>query len=301
MEIGCRVGMMPFTYLGLPMGTTRPTVEDLMPMVCAVERRLSSSALWLTYGGRLTYVNSAITPLVTFAMCTLKIPLKIFEFWDRARRHCLWRKMVDGEEKCHSLASWEMVCQPKSKGGLGVMNLKVQNQALLIKLLDKFYKRSDIPWVQLVWTAYYDNYVPHAKPICCSFWWRDVAKLMNVYRGITSCKVRAGDTVLLWKDPWCSPVLSIASPRLFSYTTSEDVSVADFVGAQDVAALFQLPLSVEAHEELVQLQELFINHQLDPMTPDIWEFVWGNSKFKTRDFYDFCFREISPPNYVTMI
>jgi hypothetical protein len=60
--IGCRVGSMPFTYLGLPMGTTRPTVEDLMPLVCAVERRLSSSAHWLTYGGRLTYVNTAITP-----------------------------------------------------------------------------------------------------------------------------------------------------------------------------------------------------------------------------------------------
>jgi hypothetical protein len=139
-EIGCRGGVMSFTYLGLPMGTTRPTVEDLMPMVCAVERRLSSTALWLTYGGRLTYVNSVITPLVTFAMCTLKIPIKIFEFCDRARRHCLWRKMVDGEEKCHSLASWEMVCQPKIKGGLSVMNLKVQKQALLIKLMDKFYK-----------------------------------------------------------------------------------------------------------------------------------------------------------------
>jgi hypothetical protein len=139
-EIGCRVGVMSFTYLGLPMGTTRPTVEDLMPMVCAVERRLSSTALWLTYGGWLTYVNSVITPLVTFAMCTLKIPIKIFEFCDRARRHCLWRKMVDGEEKCHSLASWEMVCQPKIKGGLSVMNLKVQKQALLIKLMDKFYK-----------------------------------------------------------------------------------------------------------------------------------------------------------------
>jgi retron-type reverse transcriptase len=49
--IGCQVTSMPFTYLGLPMGTTKPTVEDLMPLICAVERRLSSSAIWLTYGG----------------------------------------------------------------------------------------------------------------------------------------------------------------------------------------------------------------------------------------------------------
>jgi hypothetical protein len=52
-----------------------------MPQVCAVERRLSSAAaLWLTYEGRLTYVNSAITPLVTFAMCTLKITVKFLSF-----------------------------------------------------------------------------------------------------------------------------------------------------------------------------------------------------------------------------
>jgi hypothetical protein len=84
--IGCQVASMPFTYLGLLMGTTRPTVEDLMPLVCAVERRLSSTAMWLTDGGRLTYINAAITLLITFAMCTLKIPMKIFEFCDRARR-----------------------------------------------------------------------------------------------------------------------------------------------------------------------------------------------------------------------
>jgi hypothetical protein len=164
--IGCQVASMPFTYLGLPMGTTRPTVEDLMPLVCAVERRLSSSAIWLTYGGRLTYINAAITPLATFAMCTLKIPMKIFEFCDRARRHCLWRKLVNGEEKCQSLASWDMVCQPRNKGGLGVINLQVQNKALLLKHLDKFYRRCDIPWVQIIWAKYYEDKIPHAQPSC---------------------------------------------------------------------------------------------------------------------------------------
>ena len=34
---GCSVGAMPFTYLGLPMGTSKPTVQDLMPLVCSAE------------------------------------------------------------------------------------------------------------------------------------------------------------------------------------------------------------------------------------------------------------------------
>jgi len=38
---GCRVGSMPFTYLGLPLGTTRPSVQDFTPLLSRMERRLS--------------------------------------------------------------------------------------------------------------------------------------------------------------------------------------------------------------------------------------------------------------------
>lgn len=35
---------------------------------------------------------------------------------------------------------------PKSEGGLGVLNLRTQNEALLLKYWDKFYNRADILW-----------------------------------------------------------------------------------------------------------------------------------------------------------
>jgi hypothetical protein len=37
----------------------------------------------------------------------------------------------------------------KKKGKLGVINLRSQNRALL-KYLDKFYNKIDIPWVNLI-------------------------------------------------------------------------------------------------------------------------------------------------------
>jgi hypothetical protein len=43
-DFGCQIGVMPFTYLGLPLGTTRPTISDLMPLVCRLERKLTSSS-----------------------------------------------------------------------------------------------------------------------------------------------------------------------------------------------------------------------------------------------------------------
>jgi hypothetical protein len=71
---GCTIGTLPFTYLGLPMGTTKPKMEDLTPIMDRVERKLSSCATWLSYSGRLHIVNAAITPIITYTMCTIKLP-----------------------------------------------------------------------------------------------------------------------------------------------------------------------------------------------------------------------------------
>jgi hypothetical protein len=76
-----------------------------------------------------------------------------------------------------NLVAWEVVQKPKDKGGLGVINLRLQNDALLMKHLHKFYNKSDIPWVQLVWFRYYSNKVPHASREVGSFWWNDVLRL----------------------------------------------------------------------------------------------------------------------------
>jgi hypothetical protein len=69
------------------------------------------------------------------------------------------------------LAAWTLVCKPKKYGGLGVLNLELQNKALLLKQLHKLYTKADfsfdrytkadVPWVRLVWSLYGDS-VPHA-------------------------------------------------------------------------------------------------------------------------------------------
>jgi hypothetical protein len=82
----------------------------------------------------------------------------------------LEKKKTDDGEKCQSLAAWSLVCIPKKKGGLGVLNLKIQNQALLLKYLDKFYNKKDLQWVELIWSTYYQNSIPHATDSCGPFW-----------------------------------------------------------------------------------------------------------------------------------
>jgi hypothetical protein len=50
---GCTVGSFPFTYLGLPLGLTKIQVKGYAPLICRVERRLSTSAQFLSYASRL--------------------------------------------------------------------------------------------------------------------------------------------------------------------------------------------------------------------------------------------------------
>jgi hypothetical protein len=74
----------------------------------------------------------------------------IIEYIEKIRRHCLWlKKNKEGEEKCNSLAAWDMVCKPKKKG-------------LLLKYLHKFYNKEDTTWVHLLWNNYYFGKIPHA-------------------------------------------------------------------------------------------------------------------------------------------
>lgn len=63
---------------------------------------------------------------------------------DKYRKHNLWRG-GDVNAKHPLKAAWEIVCFPKLEGGLGVLNLQTQNVALLLKYLDMFYNRADIP------------------------------------------------------------------------------------------------------------------------------------------------------------
>jgi hypothetical protein len=50
-----------------------------------------------------------------------------------------------------------------------VINLKVQNDAVILNFFDKFYNKKDILWVSLIWSTYYSEKVPHAAREVGSF------------------------------------------------------------------------------------------------------------------------------------
>jgi hypothetical protein len=262
-------------------------MEDLTPILDRVDKRLSSCSIWLSHAGRLEMVNSAITPITTYAMCTIKLPKGVIEYIDRARKQCLWRGN-DPEKKGGNMVAWPVVQQPKEKGGLGVINLKVQNDALLLKQLNKFYNKADIPWVQIVWHRYYRNRVPHATREMGSFWWKHLLRLNELFRTIARCQLGNGASVCFWEDSWGINILSQTYPRLASFAKKEDASVLELMQTVHLDDIFNLPLSEQASRELEELQTQLQELPYDSDAKDKWQPIWGNT-YTAKKFYNHVF------------
>jgi hypothetical protein len=79
-------------------------------------------------------------------MGTFSIHNTVINQIDKFRNHCLWRG-ADINAQQRPKAAWVGVCRSKEEGGLGILNLKTPNEALLLKQMANFFNREDIPWV----------------------------------------------------------------------------------------------------------------------------------------------------------
>jgi len=113
--LNCQIGSMPFTYLGIPLGLSKPKICHFLPLIQRIQNRLSCTSALLSQAGRLELVNSVFSALPTFLMCTLKIPVTTVKKIDSYRKHCLWRGN-DVNSKKPALAAWSMITQTKKMG-----------------------------------------------------------------------------------------------------------------------------------------------------------------------------------------
>jgi hypothetical protein len=90
--INYQVGSFPFTYLGLPVGLTKPSLDHFMPMVSRVLKRLCGIADFLNFGGKLHLVKYVLASLAIFFMCCMDVPITIKDQVIKYMRHRMWRK-----------------------------------------------------------------------------------------------------------------------------------------------------------------------------------------------------------------
>jgi len=115
-----------------------------------------------------------------------------------------------------------------------------------------------------------------------------------MFRGISSCIVGNGSTVLFWSDVCNNHLLQEKFPRLYSYAKDKRISVAKFLENNTMMAQFHLPLSEQAHQEYMELQDLLQNIQVQEHSKDTWHYIWGTSTHASSKFYNFPYKNVSP-------
>jgi hypothetical protein len=139
----------PMKYLGLPLSVTRLKRIHFQPLEDKVARKLVP---WIgkhvTMAGRTSLVKAVLTSIVIYYNTMLEIPLEVLMKIDSIRRAYLWAacdKVSGGKCKVNR----DLVCKPKDKGGLGILNLAKFASPLRLRWLWYEWKEEKKPWVRL--------------------------------------------------------------------------------------------------------------------------------------------------------
>ena len=175
---------------------------------------------------------------------------------DKFRKLCLWRG-ADLNARQKLKAAWTNVCKSKQEGGLGVIDLKTQNEALLLKHLMKFFNKEDLPWILLVWESYYEAGSLPSLAKKGSFWWRDILKLLDKFKGLAMVNINNAKSCFLWTDLWNNKVPMHTYPELFSFVKSKTTILAEAKSRENILNLFHLPLSQQAFDHLLNYSKTY--------------------------------------------
>jgi hypothetical protein len=116
--LNCRIGNLPFRYLGLPVGANPRLYSTWAPMVDGIKRRLMSwGNKYISFGGRIVLVNAVINSLPIFFLSCYKMPVKVWRELVKIQRNFLWGGLSNKKRLCW--VKWSDICKPKKEGGLG--------------------------------------------------------------------------------------------------------------------------------------------------------------------------------------
>lgn len=149
----CKVGEVPFKFLGFPVGENPRLSSTWRPIVNRLKDRLSS---WrrkhLSTGGRITLINSVLANLPLYYFSFFKAPKKVIREMVQVQRNFLWGGV--GEAKKVAWVRWSKLCLSKELAGLGIRNMEIFNISLLAKWKWRILAERECIWYKFLTQLY---------------------------------------------------------------------------------------------------------------------------------------------------
>ncbi|GJY75974.1 hypothetical protein Tco_0481090 [Tanacetum coccineum] len=236
-SIGCRHDVIPFLYLGLPVGKKMRLCDGWNEVVNRFRDRLSAwKAKSLSIGGRLTLVKSILGSLPLYYFSIFKAPQKIINILESIICRFFGGFKEDQSGICW--VKWKSILLNSNMGGLGVGSLYAKNLGLLGKWKWRFLTEKNALW-HLVIKEFYEDDGGFGSPVG-SFGnigiWGDIIKSVDGIEKIDpsfkfsfSQKISDGSNILFWGDAWCGNGMRLKDlfPRLYALDTNKNCKVKD--------------------------------------------------------------------------
>ncbi|VFQ88760.1 unnamed protein product [Cuscuta campestris] len=176
-------GKLPFTYLGSPVTTSRLKSSDCDRLVAKLTAKINAwNSKHFSYSAKVRLINAMLMGVITFWTRIFILPKMVLKKIMSICRNFLWGGAADYSKS--PLVSWDIICQPKSKGGLGLRNIINWNKATIMKLNWDIANKENVLWVKWIHSRYiqsasYWDYIP--KPSSCHYW-RQMVRVRDKFR-----------------------------------------------------------------------------------------------------------------------
>lgn len=106
----------------------------------------------LSHAGRLALIKSVLMTIPVYYMSLNKILTHTIKELNSLMRKFLWGKL--GSDRYLSMVAWSKICLDTEGGGLGIRNLQLSNEALVLKLVWEMACNSEKLWTQVMREKY---------------------------------------------------------------------------------------------------------------------------------------------------
>jgi hypothetical protein len=152
------------------MSDHKLTIVDNEPLVAIVGKRTAPWQGRFMYStARLTLIDACLSNLPMHAMGLFLLADGTHAGFDKHINRFFWEGQ--GTKRKYHMVSWQDICQPKSQGGLGVINTKTMNVALMAKWIWRMFseQNSELLWLKLLRAKYrVSELFSSPNPVGCS-------------------------------------------------------------------------------------------------------------------------------------